>query len=435
MSRADDARWPSPARPAAPMRPGPAGGRRRRSRPGRRRSRSWRSWSIPRTQSPKVVLQGKRDHRQLAMVIGAGRGDRHRGAPARRDAAPAADPRSLPHAVRPAQGHADPRGHHRPRDDIYYATLHLTGAAGELTLDSRPSDAIALAIRAKVPVLRRGPRVRQGRPATRAAPRPPSEAHGPARRRRSAVGAAAPAGGRLRQARREVSATSPAAWRRRSSPTRPSTTSAGCARPRPLLRGFAHRADRARARTRQWGIDAAEGRAALRAAGDRQGQARPEPWPTAAEAIFFTLKLLNLTSKFGANTGELLQEILRIAIGEGRAVLFMDEVEALSLDHLLPPPQAREASARLVAALCEKLDAMEPSARVLVVGVHQPDRRARPRAGGPRPARPPRRGGAARRRRPARDPRAHAGPDREARRPPALRAHRLPQAAAPHGRA
>jgi ATP-dependent 26S proteasome regulatory subunit len=88
----------------------------------------------------------------------------------------------------------------------------------------------------------------------------------------------------------------------------------------------------------------------------------------ASEAIFFRLRLLNLTSKFGANTAELLQEILRIAIGEGRAVFLLDEVDALSLDHLLPPPQAREASARLVAALCEKLDAMEPGSRVLVMG-------------------------------------------------------------------
>ncbi len=88
----------------------------------------------------------------------------------------------------------------------------------------------------------------------------------------------------------------------------------------------------------------------------------------AAEAIFFRLRLLNVTSKFGANTAELLQEILRIAIGEGRVVFLMEEVDALSLDHLLPPPQAREASARLVAALCEKLDAVEPSARVLIVG-------------------------------------------------------------------
>ncbi|HTO13113.1 MAG TPA: ATP-binding protein [Candidatus Binatia bacterium] len=88
---------------------------------------------------------------------------------------------------------------------------------------------------------------------------------------------------------------------------------------------------------------------------------------TAAGAIFYHVKLLNLTSKFGANTGELLQEILRIAGGEGKAVLYLDEAEALSLEHLLPPPAAREASARLVAALCEKLDALEPG-RVLVVG-------------------------------------------------------------------
>src|ERR671923_2330164 len=89
---------------------------------------------------------------------------------------------------------------------------------------------------------------------------------------------------------------------------------------------------------------------------------------TASQAIFYHIKLLNLTSKFGANTGELLQEILRIAGGEGRAVLYLDEAEALSLEHLLPPPAAREASARLVAALCEKLDGLKPNGRVLVVG-------------------------------------------------------------------
>jgi ATP-dependent 26S proteasome regulatory subunit len=88
---------------------------------------------------------------------------------------------------------------------------------------------------------------------------------------------------------------------------------------------------------------------------------------TASQAIFYHIKLLNLTSKFGANTGELLQEILRIAIAEGRGVLFLDEAEALSLEHLLPPPQAREASARLVATLCERLDGVADTARVLVV--------------------------------------------------------------------
>jgi ATP-dependent 26S proteasome regulatory subunit len=89
---------------------------------------------------------------------------------------------------------------------------------------------------------------------------------------------------------------------------------------------------------------------------------------TDAGAIFYHLKLMNLTIKFGANTGELLQEILGIARTEGKAVMFLDEANALSLEHLLPPPQAREASARLVAALCEKLDGLESaSPRLLVV--------------------------------------------------------------------
>jgi bifunctional DNase/RNase len=39
------------------------------------------------------------------------------------------------------------------RDDIYYATVYLTTGGSEFQLDARPSDAIALALRAKVPVL------------------------------------------------------------------------------------------------------------------------------------------------------------------------------------------------------------------------------------------------------------------------------------------
>ena len=88
---------------------------------------------------------------------------------------------------------------------------------------------------------------------------------------------------------------------------------------------------------------------------------------TSAGAIFYHLKLMNLTSKFGPNTGELLQEIVNIAKTEGRAVVYLDEANALTLEHLLPPPQAREASARLVAALCEKLDGLDEEARILVV--------------------------------------------------------------------
>jgi ATP-dependent 26S proteasome regulatory subunit len=89
---------------------------------------------------------------------------------------------------------------------------------------------------------------------------------------------------------------------------------------------------------------------------------------TTASAIFFHLKLMNLTSKFGPNTGELLQEILNIAKQEGKAVVFLDEANALSLEHLLPPAQAREASARLVASLCERLDGLDDFSPMIVVG-------------------------------------------------------------------
>jgi uncharacterized protein len=38
------------------------------------------------------------------------------------------------------------------RNNTYYATLYLTVGGSPMELDSRPSDAIALAIRAKAPV-------------------------------------------------------------------------------------------------------------------------------------------------------------------------------------------------------------------------------------------------------------------------------------------
>jgi proteasome regulatory subunit len=88
---------------------------------------------------------------------------------------------------------------------------------------------------------------------------------------------------------------------------------------------------------------------------------------TETGAVFYHLKLMNLTSKFGSNTGELLQEILAVAVEQGKGVVFLDEANALSLEHLLPLVQAREASARLVAALCEKLDGLADFSRMIVV--------------------------------------------------------------------
>src|SRR6266436_4884315 len=88
---------------------------------------------------------------------------------------------------------------------------------------------------------------------------------------------------------------------------------------------------------------------------------------TETAAVFYHLKLMNLTSKFGPNTGEIIQEVLGVAKEHGRGVMFLDEADALSLEHLLPAGQAREASARLVAALCEKMDGLEPFSRLVVV--------------------------------------------------------------------
>ena len=88
---------------------------------------------------------------------------------------------------------------------------------------------------------------------------------------------------------------------------------------------------------------------------------------TEAGAIFYHLKLVNLTSKFGPSTGELIQEIISVAKEQGRGVVFLDEADALSLEHLMSSGQAREASARLVAAVCERLDGLEPFSRIVVV--------------------------------------------------------------------
>ena len=106
-----------------------------------------------RTQAPTVVLQGKRDRRQIMMAIGL--------AEATGIAVPlrgVTPPRPLTHDLFLTLFGRLKVSLARVvitdfRDDIYYATLHLTADGQDLVLDSRPSDAIALALRAKAPVL------------------------------------------------------------------------------------------------------------------------------------------------------------------------------------------------------------------------------------------------------------------------------------------
>jgi uncharacterized protein len=105
------------------------------------------------TQQPTIQLQGKRDRRLVSIAIG---------------------PAEMIAIAAPLQGVTPPRplthdlfltlfGRFKVsltrvvitdmRDDIFYAIVYLNAGGPEFQLDARPSDAIALAIRAKVPVL------------------------------------------------------------------------------------------------------------------------------------------------------------------------------------------------------------------------------------------------------------------------------------------
>ncbi|MBI3628467.1 MAG: bifunctional nuclease family protein [Candidatus Rokubacteria bacterium] len=107
----------------------------------------------PRTQQPFVLMQGRRDKRRFSMAIGFAEATSI--AVALEGLTP---PRPLTHDLFLTMfGRLNVTLTRVVitdlRDDIYYAVVHLKHNGTEMILDSRPSDAIALAIRAKVPVL------------------------------------------------------------------------------------------------------------------------------------------------------------------------------------------------------------------------------------------------------------------------------------------
>jgi uncharacterized protein len=107
----------------------------------------------PNTRQPVMLLQGKRDRRPLAMTIG--QFEANGIAVALQGVTP---PRPLTHDLF-LTVLGDLRASLKRivvtdlRNDVFYAQLHLDAAGGPLTIDSRPSDAIALALRARVPIL------------------------------------------------------------------------------------------------------------------------------------------------------------------------------------------------------------------------------------------------------------------------------------------
>ena len=312
-----------------------------------------------------------------AMVIGAAGGDRHRlSAREPRPAAPA-DPRPLPHALRPAQGHGHPRGHHGPQGrHLLRHASYLDAGGSEMQLDSRPSDAIALAIRAKAPVLVEDrvfdksdlaagpvPRRRASSRWLRDEPAAPGRRRDGGGPRQPAVGDPAPHRRRLRQARGEVRRPDRARGGADQARDRRSPRSAACARPRASC-GASRRRSR---------IPSSTASGASRRPRACCSTARPAPasrcsaraLATETGAVFYHLKLMNLTSKFGPNTGELLQEILAVAKeqGQGRGLPRRGRTRCRSSICCRRRRRARP-RARLVAALCEKLDDLDDFSRM-----------------------------------------------------------------------
>jgi uncharacterized protein len=105
-----------------------------------------------RAQQPIIVLESRRDKRALSMAIGL--------AEATGIAVPlrgVTPPRPLTHDLfMTLFGRLNVNLKRVViidfRDDIYYAVVYLTAGGADMTLDARPSDAIALALRAKIPV-------------------------------------------------------------------------------------------------------------------------------------------------------------------------------------------------------------------------------------------------------------------------------------------
>ena len=107
----------------------------------------------PQSRQPLVALQGKRDKRHLVMSVGHFEAERI--AIGLQGVTP---PRPLTHdLILTLLG--DLKASLRRivitdlKDDVYYALIYLEVQGSLLQVDSRPSDAIALAVRAKVPIL------------------------------------------------------------------------------------------------------------------------------------------------------------------------------------------------------------------------------------------------------------------------------------------
>jgi transitional endoplasmic reticulum ATPase len=88
-----------------------------------------------------------------------------------------------------------------------------------------------------------------------------------------------------------------------------------------------------------------------------------------AEAIFFHIRLSNIVAKWYGDAGDLIQEVFTVLKENGRSVLFLDDVEALSFPEELKP-QLR----RVLHTIAENLEALETYDETIVIAsTNRPD--------------------------------------------------------------
>jgi ATP-dependent 26S proteasome regulatory subunit len=117
---------------------------------------------------------------------------------------------------------------------------------------------------------------------------------------------------------------------------------------------------------RQWGISPPRGGLLYGPPGNGK-TLLAKALATLSEALFYHLRLATLTSKVGPAAAEVIKEVFQLAGSEGKGVLYFEDAEALSFEHILPPERAREAAAPLIIGICELLDGLRAFPTLLVV--------------------------------------------------------------------
>ena len=81
-----------------------------------------------------------------------------------------------------------------------------------------------------------------------------------------------------------------------------------------------------------------------------------------AEAVFFHLKVSNIVAKWFTDAGDLIQEVFMVVKENGRFILFLDEIEALSF-----PEEVRVPLRRVLHTVAENLEGLEPYDQLMAV--------------------------------------------------------------------